>query len=156
MGYKETLEKFKSRIARIKEVGEAKMQVAIAAVEVTATAGALSYARGRYPSKDKDGNLTNEITVMGIPVNLLAGIGLHGLGLVGAAGKYAEHAHNIGTGALADYAVATLNEMGKKNREEADSTPAVQGVHAYPNALPSPAAFSPYANAQQRAPMWNY
>lgn len=158
MNYKEALEKFRSRYARVKEVAEAKMAVGIAAVEVTATAGGFAYLRGRYPTEDEDGNSTDDLTVMGLPLNLLTGISLHALGLVGAAGKYAEHAHNIGSGALADYASANLFSMGKKNREEAEkeesAAPAVSGM-PYPNALPSPAPFSPYMAAQQ-APMYHY
>jgi hypothetical protein len=78
--YKEALEKFRSRYARVKEVAEAKMAVGIAAVEVTATAGGLAYLRGRFPTEDEDGNPTDDLTIMGLPLNLLTGISLHALG----------------------------------------------------------------------------
>lgn len=158
MGYKETLEKLKTRMTRAREVAEEKMGVAVAAVEVTATAGGLAYLRGRYPSTYKDEETgeekeSSQILVMGLPVNLLLGIGGHGLGLFGAAGKYSEHVHNISSGALADYASSTLFDMGKKNKETADKESGTAKVAGYPQAasLPSPAPFSPYNPAARMA-----
>jgi len=158
MTVKEQLEKLKKSAASIRKAAESKIQVGISLVEVSLTGGGLAYLRGRFPTDDEDGNPTDELSVAGVPVSLAVGLLAHGMGLIGAAGKYSEHVHNIGTGAITEYATHQLYVMGKKAREESDKEqPATQGMP--PRSFPSPQGgapgFVPHGMAVN-SPMFTY
>jgi hypothetical protein len=126
-----------SRFARVKEAAEKATETVIQTAEVAGCAFGLAYLRGRYPSKitKADGTVeqTKDLLVAGIPVSLLVGIGGHVAGFAGLMGKYDEHAHNIASGALAEYAAQKAAEIGQKHKEDADKPkdsfgePVVQG-----------------------------
>ena len=124
---KDAYAKAQARLSKFREQGEHMAGVAVNTVETVATAGLLSYMRGRYPStttdeKTKKVSYTTDLLVAGIPVSLIVGIGGHVAGFAGLLGKYSEHGHAIGSGALAEYASSTLFTMGNKARADADKT----------------------------------
>lgn len=86
------------RIAKMKEKGEEAMAHGLQLAEVAGASGLAGYANAKF------GGATGELQFKGVPADLLGGIGLHALAFLGAAGKYGEHAHNIGDGLIAAYA----------------------------------------------------
>ncbi len=86
-----------SRLAKMKEKGEEAMAHGLQLAEVAGAAGLAGYANSKFGTG-------GELQFKGVPADLLAGIGLHGLAFLGAAGKYGEHAHNLGDGLIAAYA----------------------------------------------------
>ena len=125
--FKDAYLKAQNRLSKFREQGEHMAGVAVNTVETVATAGLLAYMRGRYPStvtdeKTKKVSYTTDLLVAGIPVSLIVGLGGHVAGFAGLLGKYSEHGHAIGSGALAEYAGSTLFAMGNKARADADKT----------------------------------
>lgn len=85
----------------------------IAIVEVGGTAfgfGLLQGRRGGMP----------EIPYIGLSADLFTGLVLHLVGFMGWAGKYGDHVHNIGNGAIASWAVNQGALFGEKMRKEAE------------------------------------
>lgn len=92
---KNFVERTKARLEKVKEQTAEAMAQVVQTTEIGATAFGFGFARGRY----------GDITLpFGIPIDLGAGVVLHALAFMGAAGaKYDEHLHNFGDGALASY-----------------------------------------------------
>lgn len=105
-------EKAKGQVEKIKDKAAETMGVAVGAMEVAASSFGFGYARGRMATTD------GEFAVMGVPPDLLAGVVLHGLGFLGAFGKYDEHAHNLGNGALAAFLTTKGVQFGVEARKE--------------------------------------
>jgi hypothetical protein len=121
------VEKGKATVAKIKEKATETMQVAVGAMEVAVTSFGFGYARGRMATAD------GEFSVMGVPPDLLAGVVLHGLGFLGAFGKFDEHAHNLGNGALAAFLTTKGVQFGVEARKEPlNAGKYVVGGSAYP------------------------
>ncbi len=99
-------EALKARIASWKEKGQEQMGHMLQAVEIGATAFGFGFMRGKM------GDENGELDVAGIPASLGSAIALHVLGFAGVFGKHGEHAHNIGDGALAEYAAVQGMRMG--------------------------------------------
>ena len=102
----EYLERMQTRMAKVRQHAETSMGQAIQSAEVTGTAFAFSYANQRW------GGEAGEIKVLGLPIDLGIGFALTGLALMGGLGKYTEHGVNIGSGALASYAVRSGAQLG--------------------------------------------
>lgn len=115
-------ENVKRSVARMKERGEETIGHVVQTVEVNATAGGLAYLRGRIGEVDDSGN--KQLSVAGVPVGLAFGVLSHVAAFTPIAGKYTEHMHNIGDGALAEFMVSRLFTIG----EEAASEVSTKGV----------------------------
>lgn len=86
----------------------------IALVEVGGAAfgfGLLQGRRGGMP----------EIPYIGLSADLFTGLVLHLVGFMGWAGKYGDHAHNLGNGAIASWAVNQGALLGEKMRKESET-----------------------------------
>lgn len=92
----------KKRVAGIKEKAEEATEKVVATAEVGAAAFTVGVINGK----------TGGIEVMGVPMELGAGLGLVGLGMLGVAGKASDHLHNIGTGCLAAYLTTVGRGVG--------------------------------------------
>lgn len=118
------LARFKARMAKASEVAQKKIDVAVGALEVSGTAGAFGFLRGRYPSKNKKGEVTDDFAPGGIPLNLIVAGGAH-IGALFMPDSYAFHVHNVGTGALSDFTSHQAFKLGQRLREE--KKPAASG-----------------------------
>lgn len=103
--------RLKEKFARYEEKANQSMRHVVQTSQVGIAAFAVGAARGRF----------GEITVIGVPVDLLAGVGLHVLGFVGG-GRYEEAAHNFGDGALAGYLTTLGASIGAKWNRPKTST----------------------------------
>jgi hypothetical protein len=108
---KEYVERVQQRMARMREKSEEVIGEGIAAAEVAGTAFGLGYANARFGER-------GSLQMFGVPVDLGVAVAMHGLAFAGGLGKYAEHGHNIGTGALACYAYRTGAELGSASRAQ--------------------------------------
>jgi hypothetical protein len=108
-------EKLRERMARWKEQGQEQLGHVLQTAEVGAVAFGFGFMRGKMG--DENGNLD----VAGIPASLGSAVVLHGLGFMGVFGKHGEHAHNLGDGALAEYAVVHGMRMGAARSDFAGS-----------------------------------
>ena len=106
------IEQFKHKAARaesammkIRQKAEGMIGTGVQMTEVGAAAFAFGYANGRWGEN-------GELTVAGLPVDLGAAVVLHGVALFGGLGKYTEHGHNLGNGALAAVAYRTAMQIG--------------------------------------------
>lgn len=100
------LENARSRVNSIKAKSTEVAGQALQTVEIGGTAFGLGYLRGRMA--DNQG----EWKVLGVQPELLAAVGAHGLAFMGAFGKYSEHMHNVGDGALAAFLAAKGMDFG--------------------------------------------
>jgi hypothetical protein len=81
-----------------------------------------AYANGAFAAPGKDHH-----EVAGAPTDLVSAVVLHGLAFVGLLGKYSEHAHNVGTGALAAYLARLGTQLGVDARARRLSTQKTSG-----------------------------
>ena len=84
---------------------ESKVETVVETLEATGGAYAMGVLQGRFPDKRE---------IMGIPIELAIGAGLHVAGFAGLAGRSSSHLHAFGTGALAAYAVRAGQVLGQK------------------------------------------
>lgn len=92
---KSVTERAMARVKNIKAAAAEAMGTVVQTTEIGVAAFGMGVLRGRFGES---------LNVMGIPVDLGAGVLLHVLGFMGAAGKqYDEHLHNFGDGMLASY-----------------------------------------------------
>ncbi len=144
-----TLEKFKDK-------AEGAMATGLKIAEVGGTASAFGYVNGRWGEN-------GELAVVGMPVDLGTAVAMHTVAFLGGFGKYAEHGHNIGTGALAACGYRTAAAAGAKAAAEAKAhatgNPALSGLPPWmlPQAVtaPHPQA-QPLAQAPQNYVPQNY
>lgn len=115
-------ERLKARVETLKEKGQEALGSVLQSAEVGGAAFAFGFMRGKMA--DTDGNLD----VVGIPASLGASIALHGLGFLGVFGKHSEHAHNLGDGALAEYAAVAGMRMGNE-RSDNPGTKRIAGMN---------------------------
>lgn len=102
------LQGMRNRIARVKAEAEATTEKVIRTAEVGGTAFAFGVLQGR----------TRGVEIMGVPVELIAGIGLNLGGYFGVAGKMSDHLNNVGDGALAAYLVLMGQGVGAEWHEK--------------------------------------
>jgi len=76
-------------------------------MEIGLSSFAFGVIQGRY---QKQGGAV----FFGLPVDLLSGLGLHVLALLGPVSKYKHHLQSVGTGALATYLATTGYRVGER------------------------------------------
>lgn len=121
-----SLQRMRARAENMKEKAEEALGTAIQTVEVGGTSFLFAYLRGRM------GDENGDLNVVGIPASLGTGVAMHLVGFLGGFGKYADHAHNIGDGAIAEYAVTMGVRIGADAKVEAGTT---QGRRRRPRQL---------------------
>lgn len=98
------LNRARAQVATIREKSAEAIGTIVQTFEVGGTAFGVGFMQGRWGS----------IELAGVPVEFIAGLGLHVLAFLGGAGRYAEHVHNVGDGALAGYATKLGQGFGDK------------------------------------------
>jgi hypothetical protein len=94
--FKHQAEAMKNRAKAALEKADGAVDTLIRSSEVAVSAFAFGVLQGKFK---KQGG----VTLLGIPVDLLSGVGFHVLGLAGVGGRNAHHLHAFGDGALASY-----------------------------------------------------
>ena len=99
-----------NRARGIAEKADEAVGTVVQTAEVGLTAFGFGWAKGRYGS----------VELMGVPADLLGGLVLHGLGFV-SGGRYHEHLHNLGDGAIASYATTLGFGIGDRMKQESEA-----------------------------------
>lgn len=136
-------EALKARWANWKEKGTEQLGHVLQSAEVGATAFGFGFLRGKMG--DAEGNLD----LAGMPASLVTAVGMHGLGFMGVFGKHSEHAHNIGDGALAEYAAVQGMRMGAARSESFSGQRRIAGRSSRVNPLGGRTGFSGFARGVQ-------
>lgn len=97
------LQTMKNRIEKIKATTEKTMEKVVRTAEVGGTAFAVGVLNGKTG---------HGVEIMGVPLELGAGVALNILSYMGAAGKMSDHLGNIGDGALAAFATTEGVKIG--------------------------------------------
>jgi len=92
--YKELAEKAMNKARAVREHGEKVVETATNTAVMAGTAFGLGVLQGK----------TGGIEIMGMPLDLLVGVGAHVGGFMKVAGKQSHQLHNVGNGAFALYA----------------------------------------------------
>lgn len=108
-------ESLRSRMANLKKKTEKVTERAVHTLEAGASAFGFGVLHGR--SADPDG-----VQLVGIPVELVAGVGLHAAGFLGLGGKMSSHLHGFADGAIASYATRMGYTLGTKWKESGGGT----------------------------------
>jgi hypothetical protein len=119
------LQSMKNRVEKIKAHTEKVTEKIIRTAEVGGTAFAVGVLNGK----------TGGVEVMGVPLELGAGIALNVLSYMGAAGKMSDHLGNVGDGALSAFATMEGVKIGLTWAQK--SEPAKQVGAPKPGALPA-------------------
>ena len=90
-----TAQHAQNRLKHLREKGEEVTAQVYRTMEVTGSAFLLGMVQGAGVFKGGE--------VFHMPLELLAGLGLHGLRILGLGGKHGDHLSNFGDGALAAY-----------------------------------------------------
>lgn len=90
---------------KLKEKTEEAFGQGLQMVEVGGAAFLAGYANSKFGD-------AGEWTFKGVPVDLIAGLGIKALALGGMAGKYGEHAGNVADGLVAAYAYRAGMHLG--------------------------------------------
>lgn len=101
-----------SRVKRVQEEAHEVMMAVVGAVETFSTAFSFGVINGRWQSPE----------LLGIPVDLGAGIMLHGIGFLVNSGS--EHLHNLANGAMCSYFSSLGLGVGGKMLKEAQQAAA--------------------------------
>lgn len=111
---KEHADSLKRRMASMASKAEKGVDAALTVVEVAGVGFGLGYVNGRYGviPANSTANALPEYDIAGMPADLLGGIALVGVALLGGAGKYEEHAVRVGAAALGAYGYRTGYQMG--------------------------------------------
>ena len=106
--WKKQAQGMKDKIVKYREKADLVVEKAVTTVEIGAASfgmgvayGKLADARGVAPS------------VLGVPIDLGAGLGLNLMAYLGVGGKHVDHLHNLGNGSLAFYLGRVGSEVGK-------------------------------------------
>jgi hypothetical protein len=108
-------EALKQRMASWKEKGQEQLGHVLQTAEVGLTSFGFGFMRGKM------GDENGDLDVVGVPASLGTAVVMHGLGFMGVFGKHSEHAHNIGDGALAEYAAVQGMRLGAARSDFAGS-----------------------------------
>ena len=98
----------KTRLANVQKNAQAMVGTVVQTTEVAGTAFGFGVINGRWGSPE----------IVGMPVDLAFGVGLHALAFLGVA---EDHAHNIGDGALASYTASLGAGIGRKMLVESNT-----------------------------------
>lgn len=123
-------EKLKARMASWKEKGQETLGNVLQTVEVGGTAFAFGFMRGKM------GDQNGDLDVVGVPASLGSAVALHGLGFLGVFGKHSEHAHNLGDGALAEYAAVQGMKLGASKSTDFAGQKRIAGQRRTVSGLP--------------------
>lgn len=137
--WKQAAERAKGALKRVKVEAERAAGTVITAVETVGSAFGMSYANQRWGK--------GEFKVLGLPADLVAGVGLHALALLDGLGKYDDHGAAVGNGLLACYGARKGAEMGTEAAQK-DAGPGYLSANA--NAGPGYLG----ANANMQGPGW--
>ena len=96
------LQSLRKRVAGIREKAKEATENLVETIEVTGAAFAMGVLNGK----------TGGIEVVGVPIELGAGLGLVGLSFLGVAGNASNHLHQLGNGCLAAYATIVGRGVG--------------------------------------------
>jgi hypothetical protein len=128
------VERAREKMAKVREHAEEAIGQGIQIAEVSGTAFGFGYANARW------GGQKGQVEIVGLPADLGVAVALHGVAFMGGLGRYAEHGHNVGTGALASYAYRMGThfglEAGKHTQPGAASFTPVAAPGAFNNAPP--------------------
>jgi hypothetical protein len=94
--------------ARAREKTEEALSHGIQIGETAGTAFGWGYAHTKWGTN-------GELQFQGVPADLIVGLGLTGLAILGGAGKQAEHAYNVAAGSLSAYAFRAGAHMAATN-----------------------------------------
>lgn len=146
MSAKEQYEKLKARVASMKEKGQEALGHVLQTVEVGGTSFAFGFMRGKM------GDQNGDLDVVGVPASLGTAVGMHVLGFLGIFGKHSEHAHNIGDGAVAEYAAVAGMRLGAEKSTDFAGTRRIAGQRRHVAGL-NGGNQNPF---QQRNPFGNF
>jgi hypothetical protein len=145
----EKAERMKENMAKLREKAEGAIGLGIQIAEVSTASMGFGYLNGRFGEN-------GELAWGGVPVDLGAAVLLHGTAFFGAWGKYAEHGHNLGLGALGACAYRTGTQIGANAKAKSKQNfPQAATQPQQPNALPPwmlPPWAGPPAAAAPQAP----
>jgi hypothetical protein len=133
----EKLARAEGTISRVKAKATEAAGEAITTGESVVTSFGFGYARGRFADDKGDWE------VWGLPPDLTAGVVAKLMAFTGLFGKYDEHVHAVGTGALCSYGTVKGIELGQA---AAEAKPATKGVRPQVGA----ASRRPWAPQQQQ------
>jgi hypothetical protein len=100
----------KKRIEGIKSHAEKVTEKIIRTAEVGGTAFAIGVLNGK----------TGGVEIMGVPLELGAGVALNVLSYMGAAGKMSDHLGNVGDGALSSFATMEGVKIGLQWKQKSE------------------------------------
>jgi hypothetical protein len=104
--------------AEVMGVGESTIRRTADVLEIGGTAGALGFANARWGT-------SGQLSVAGIPVNLLVALAGLGTSWFGFAGRYGRDAEMIGAGALAGYLAQLGTSYGASSAAQAGAGPEI-------------------------------
>lgn len=102
-------EGLQSRAKKAMEKADEAIEKVVRTAEIGASAFGFGLIQGRYGS----------IEVVGVPIDLASGLGLHVLGFMGVGGAMGSHLHSLADGAIASYAVTMGRGAGVTWKEKA-------------------------------------
>lgn len=85
-----------------------KGEVVVERVTRTAVTGSTAFALGMVQGR------TGGVEVMGVPLDLIVGLGGHVAGFMRLGGRHSDHLHNIGDGGIATYAATMGRSVGNQ------------------------------------------
>jgi len=117
-GVRASMERASARVRSMREKTEEVVGQAVAAAEVSGAAFGLGWVRGRY----------GEVSVVGVPLDIGLAAVLHTTAFLGGGGKYAEHLHSVGNGALAVYLTTLGAKIGAEMRQKAGGSTTLPSI----------------------------
>lgn len=112
-----TVHSLKLALARVREHNKDPMTIGKQTGAVVLTSGLMGYVNGRYGDSTGTFKLFQKV-----PVDLLAGIGLHLAAMAPGVGRHAAIMHDAGDGALAAFGYRTGQSFGVKARTGAPAS----------------------------------
>lgn len=120
---KEIAMRAQGRLTAIKKASEKGIEQAFQVLEVNGALFGWGYANERWGAVPTASTTQmKEITVMGVPADLGAGVVLLGLSMFGGLGRYAEHGISMGNGSTGAFAYRMGGELGAKALQPATTT----------------------------------
>lgn len=107
------VESAKRQVAALKEKTEEMTGRLVQTAEVAAGAGAAGFIAGKYGT----------VEIVGVPLELAAGVALNLAAHAKLAGKSSEHLHNVGDGFLAMYVGTLMRGVGVESNRPAATVP---------------------------------
>lgn len=94
------------RMQKVRERAAEQMGHVVQTLEIGASSFAFGFIRGAYAQPGQD------VSIMGIPVDLAGGIAGHAIALFGGLGRYADDTHNLADGGIASYTTTLGMKFG--------------------------------------------